>query len=80
MGLHRQEYWRGLSFSPPGALPDPGTESMSPLFPALAGGFFTTEPPGKSECYLLITSFKIRPLIIIAKWSKYISIPNQDYY
>ena len=47
----RQDYRSGLSFPPPGALPDPGTESMSPLFPPLAGGFFTTEPPRKSECY-----------------------------
>ena len=27
-------------------LPDPGVESASPTSPALAGGFFTTEPPG----------------------------------
>ena len=32
------------SFPSPGDLPNPGIESMSP---ALAGGFFTTEPPGK---------------------------------
>ena len=31
-------------FPPPGGLPDPG---MEPRFPALAGGYFTTEPPGK---------------------------------
>ena len=30
----------------PGALPDPGIE---PVFPAWAGGFFTTEPSGKSD-------------------------------
>ena len=40
----RQEYWSGLPFPPPGDLPDPG---MEPMFPALAGGFFTTKPPGK---------------------------------
>ena len=40
-----QEYWSGLPFPSPGDLPDPGTESSSP---ALAGGFFTTEPPGKA--------------------------------
>ena len=28
-------------------LPDPGIESMSPVSFALAGGFYTTEPPGK---------------------------------
>ena len=30
-----------------GDLPDPGMELTSPVSPALAGGFFTTEPPGK---------------------------------
>ena len=40
----RQVYWSGLSCPPPGALPDPGIE---PVSPAMAGGFFTTEPPGK---------------------------------
>ena len=41
-GLPKQEYWSGLSFPIPGDLPNPGTE---PTSPALAGGFFTTEPP-----------------------------------
>ena len=41
----RQEYWSGFPCSPPGILPDPGTELMSLASPALAGGFFTTEPP-----------------------------------
>ena len=40
----RQEYPSGLPFPSPGDLPDPGIESGSP---ALAGGFFTTEPPGE---------------------------------
>ena len=44
MGFSRQEYWSGLSFPPPGDLPDPG---IKPTSPALAGGFFITEPPGK---------------------------------
>ena len=44
MGFPRQEYWSGLPFPSPGDLPDPGIKSMSP---ALAGRFFTTEPPGK---------------------------------
>ena len=41
----RQEYRSGLPFPPPGHLPDPG---MKPTSLPLAGGFFTTEPPGKS--------------------------------
>ena len=47
MGFHRQEYWSGLPFAPPRGLPDPGFELMSLASPALAGGFFTTKPPGK---------------------------------
>ena len=38
-GFFRQEYWSGLPFPPPGDLPHLRTE---PIFPALAGGFFTT--------------------------------------
>ena len=47
MGFPRQEYWSGLPFSSPGYLPNPGIESMSLASPALAGGFFTIESPGK---------------------------------
>ena len=44
MGFPSQEYWSGLPFHSPGDLPDPGIE---PTSPALAGGYFTSEPPGK---------------------------------
>ena len=44
MGFTTQEYWSRLPFPSPGDLPDPGIE---PAYPALAGGYFTTEPPGK---------------------------------
>ena len=47
MGFSRQEYWSGLPFPTPGNLPGPGIKPMSPETLALAGGFFTTEPPGK---------------------------------
>ena len=53
IGFPREEYWRQLPFPPPGDLPNPGNlpnpgiELMSPVSPALAGWFFTTESPGK---------------------------------
>jgi len=50
----RQEYWGGLPFPAPEDLPDPGIETVSPASPALAGGFFTTEPPGKLLQFLSI--------------------------
>ena len=46
-GIPRQEYWSGLPFPPGGGLPNSGIKPASPLSPALAGGFFTTEPSGK---------------------------------
>ena len=51
MGFSRQECWSGLPFPPPGDLPDPGIEPMSPASPTLAGRFFTTGPSGGA--YLL---------------------------
>ena len=44
MGFSKKGYWRGLPFPSPGDLPDP---EIKPVSPALAGGFFTTEPLGK---------------------------------
>ena len=44
MGFPRQEDWSGLPCPSPGVVLDPGIEPGSP---SLAGGFFTTEPPGQ---------------------------------
>ena len=43
-GILQGEYWGGLPFPSPGNLPNP---EIKPESLALAGGFFTTEPPGK---------------------------------
>ena len=47
MEFSRQEYWNGFPFPPPRDLLDRETETISPGSPALGGGFFTTESPGK---------------------------------
>ena len=44
LGFSRQGDWSGWPCPPLGDLPDPG---MEPTSPALAGGFFSGEPPGK---------------------------------
>ena len=44
MEFSRQEYWSGLSFSPPWDLPDPG---IKPRSPALQADALPFEPPGK---------------------------------
>ena len=72
MGFSRQEFWNGLSFPSPGDLPKPEIKPMSLASPALGGGFFTTEPPGKSWAHLcdfvftLIISLKALSPYIVA--------------
>ena len=46
MGFPRQEHWSGLPFPLPGELSNPG---IKPASPALADGFFTSKPSGKSS-------------------------------
>ena len=60
MGFSRQEYWSGLPFPPPRDLPRPG---IKPVFPALAGVFFITVPPGEPKHF--ISSVKLKILIAI---------------
>ena len=48
MGFSRPEYWSGVPFPTPGALPNPGIEPVSLMSPALAGGFFTTSTTWKA--------------------------------
>ena len=43
-GILQARYWSELPFPAAGHLPDP---EIKPVSPALAGRFFTTEPPGK---------------------------------
>ena len=45
--ISRQKHWSGLPFSSPWDLPSSG---IQPLSPALAGRFFTPEPPEKPVC------------------------------
>ena len=45
LGFSRQDYWSGLPFPPPEDLLDPWIRLMSPVSPALAGGFSITELP-----------------------------------
>ena len=39
-GFSRHEYWNGLSFPPPGDLPDPGSEASSLTSPVLLYSYY----------------------------------------
>ena len=64
MGFSRQGYGSGLPFPTPGHLPDSEIEWKSPVSPALAGEFFTTEPPGKPS---LLVYIKVCIFIVVNK-------------
>ena len=74
MGFPRQEYWSGLPFPPPGDPPNPGIKLMSLVSPSLAGGFFTTEPPGKPD-----VSSAGRKILLQNKLTDFIP-PNSDIW
>ena len=48
MGFSWQRHWSGLPFLLPGYLPNPEIECLSPVFPALAGRFFTSSTTWKA--------------------------------
>ena len=53
MEFSRQQYWSGVTFPPPGDLPNPGIALVSP---ALAADSLQLAPPGK-PLYLLTYIF-----------------------
>ena len=58
-GISQSRILEWLPFPPPGNLPNSGIEPVPLVPPALAGGFFTTEPLGKS---LLLVSSHLKKL------------------
>ena len=58
MKLSRQGCWSGLPFPIPENHPDPGINPKFLFPPALAGGFFTTVPPGKPGMCISFMSIK----------------------
>ena len=49
MGFSQQEYWSVLLCPPPGDLPDPGMEPMSPASPALQVGSLLLSHQGSQK-------------------------------
>ena len=59
MEFSRQGYWIG--FPPPGGLPDPG---FNPVSPVLAGGFFTGKNSLLGKPYAILLKLVIYPFYI----------------
>ena len=70
--------WSKFPFPPSGDLPDPGMEPASLVSPALAGGFFTSVPPGEPPYYNAkhinhYNGFKVHLIYIISSYPANIS-------
>ena len=67
MGLSSQEYWNGFLCPPPGDLPNLGIDPVSLMSPALAGKFFTTEPPDADAAGLQMNLVMAKAQIVSLK-------------
>ena len=85
-----KEYWSWLPFANPGDLPDPGgIKPPSLVSLALAGRFFSTEPPGKpiymhththTHTFIVLTSHanKVMLKILQARLQQYVNSELPD--
>ena len=62
-GFSRQKYWSESPYPPPGDLPNPGTEPMSPASPAMQADSLPTEPLGKPHASLML-------LLLLSRFSR----------
>ena len=64
MGFCRQEYWNGLSFPPPGNLPNPGIE---PASPALQVGLkWTSSQHSYFQSFKMVMFFGVKRKYILS--------------
>ena len=71
ISFSRQEYWGGLSCSPPGDLPNSRIKPVSLMLPALAARFFTTSttweaPGGNIEMSLTVVTVRCQCLSLLS--------------
>ena len=67
-----------MPFPSPGDLPDPGTELVSLAAPGLVGGFFTTEPPGKSFSARVLNQLQREAVVALIVRSSVSRIQDRD--
>ena len=80
IGFSRQEYWSGLPIPSPGNLPDPGIKPESSVAPALAGGFFTTEPPGKPFGMCVQSLMPLSPQVDVYRYAQNMGNPEAMFH
>ena len=77
MGLPRQESWSGLSFTSPRDLSYPG---IKPVSPALAGIFFTIEPPEVNWKLLSCAWLFVTPWTVAGQALLSMEFSRQEYW
>ena len=69
MEFSRQEYWRGLPYSPPRDLPNPGIEPTSPASPALQVGSLLLRHWGNPKALqrLGVSHYRLTPSLVVLR-------------
>ena len=68
LGFCQQEYWSGVPLPPPGDLPNPGIQPVSPTYPALAGRFFTTSATWEAQPESYLWNLASQDFNILSEW------------
>ena len=68
-GISQTRILSGLPFPAPGVLPNPGMEPSTLESPALEGGFFTAEPPGKPVLCIVVAQSVSPVWLFAASWT-----------
>ena len=74
----RKEHWSGLPFPTPKDLPHSVIKPASPVSLALAGGFFTTEPPGNPVLIIYLYNWFLNVLVTMEckdSWEQHHCLP-----
>ena len=66
MGFPRQEYWSGLSFPPPGDLPDPGIKPPSSVSPAFKVDSLPLSHLGSLFLFFLIGAYLLYNVVLVS--------------
>ena len=67
MGILQARILEWVAIPPPGDLPDPGIEPVSPVSPAFAGRFFTTSATWEAHTFVLICLSSERKVGVTSK-------------
>ena len=78
MGFSRKEYWSGLSYSPPGDLPNPGIKPMSLTSPHWQAASLPPAPPRKPNAMHTVLIYSLETSQVRVSQGLYIMLRQAE--